>query len=88
LHDIAIREFAKVKNPKLTSYYFGTSGFRRPKGGENKKFELWNIELPICKIALTVGSRENPQSLISLKGDFRISKIQVSGFRDSRSRVS
>jgi hypothetical protein len=53
------------------TYYFRISGFRRPKGGEDTKFELWHIELPIHEIALTVGSRESSQPLISLKGGFR-----------------
>jgi hypothetical protein len=81
-------EFAKAEKPKLTSYHFRISGFWRPKGGENTKFELWHIELPIREIVLTVGSRESPQPLISLKGDFGISEIWVSGFRESRSRVA
>jgi hypothetical protein len=77
LHDIATPEFAKAEKPKLTSYHFRISGFRRPKGGENTKFELWHIELPIREIALTVGSRENPQPLISLKGDLKAEKPKL-----------
>jgi hypothetical protein len=79
LHDIASRKLVKAENPKLILYYFGTSIFRRSEGGEEKEFELWYLELPVRKIALTVGLRGESQSLISLKGDFGKSGIKISG---------
>jgi hypothetical protein len=67
------------------TYYFIISGFQRPKGGEDTKFKLWHIELLTREIALTVGSRESSQPLISLKGgfwDFGNSSFRISGVEE------
>jgi hypothetical protein len=47
--------------------HFGISEIRVPEGIGDREFENKPYELPVREIALTVGSRGEPQPLISLE---------------------
>jgi hypothetical protein len=58
--ELPIREILGEEN------HFGISEIRGPEGIRDREFEDKPYELPVCEIALTVGSRGEPQPLISL----------------------
>jgi hypothetical protein len=57
-----------VENSK-EKYHFDILELQRSEGGEDREFKCYHIEFPVREIALTIGSRESSQSLISLKAE-------------------
>ena len=60
-------------------YHFSISEFQKTEGGEDIEFSIWHIELLVCEIALTIGSRGRTTTV-----DFPWKwNTSVSVFRDS-----